>query len=237
MFIDKNDRRRETWRLQDATLDMGRKLGLDRDPMEFDRILKMPFECFQHIINWMVDEGNPNRNRSTPFKRFQMWYKGARASSGTVSTVVGCGVLYLFSEASEMIICKLLGVEPNTPMQTWLLKKPASLALPAPVMSCFSIDMQLSTRFNNRIMRWLNYHSCIINSGSIFKNLQQQHFCDSGIPSSSSLSISSIIANHSFTSSVTDRHAFQKRPTNRLKSSTFSRFCRDSSPWWSFHNF
>ena len=114
MFIDKNDRRRETWILQDATLDMGCKLGLDRDPMEFNRILKMPFECFQHIINWMVDEGNPNRNRSTPFKRFQMWYKGVRASSGMVSIVVGCGVLYLFSEASEMIICKLLGVEPTT---------------------------------------------------------------------------------------------------------------------------
>ena len=74
----------------------------------------MSFECFQHIVNWVVDEGNPNRNRSTPFQRFQMWYKGARASSGTVSTVVGCGVLYLFSEASEMKDCKLLGVEPST---------------------------------------------------------------------------------------------------------------------------
>ena len=114
MFVDKNDRRRETWRWQDAPPDMGRKLGLDRDPMEFDRIFKMPFECFQHIVNWVVDEGNPNRNRSTPFKRFQMWYKGVRASSGMVSIVVGCGVLYLFSEASEMIICKLLGVEPTT---------------------------------------------------------------------------------------------------------------------------
>ena len=111
MFVDKNDRRRETWRWQDAPPDMGRKLGLDRDPMEFDRIFKMSFECFQHIVNWMVDEGNPNRNRSTPF---QMWYKGARTSSGTVSTVVGCGVLYLFSEASEMTDCKLLGVEPTT---------------------------------------------------------------------------------------------------------------------------
>ena len=43
----------------------------------------------------------------------QMWYKGARASSGTcgtVSTVVGCGVLYLFSEASEMKDAKLLGI-------------------------------------------------------------------------------------------------------------------------------
>ena len=42
-----------------------------------------------------------------------MWYKGARASSGTcgtVSTVVGCGVLYLFSEASEMKDAKLLGI-------------------------------------------------------------------------------------------------------------------------------
>ena len=111
MFIDKNDRRRETWRWQDAPPDMGRKLGLDRDPMEFDRIFKMSFECFQHIVNWVVDEGNPSRNRSTPF---QMWYKGARASSGTVSTVVGCGVLYLFSEASEMTDGNLLGVEPTT---------------------------------------------------------------------------------------------------------------------------
>ena len=113
MFVDKNDRRRETWRWQDAPPDMGRKLGLDRDPMEYDRIFKMSFECFQHIVNWMVDKGNPNRNRSTPF---QMWYKGVRASSGTrgtVSTVVGCGVLYLFSEGSEMIDCKLLGVEPT----------------------------------------------------------------------------------------------------------------------------
>ena len=96
---------------------MGRKLGLDRDPMELDRLFKMSFECFQHIVNWMVDEGNPNRNRSTPFQRFQMWYKGASASSGTcgtVSTVVGCGVLYLFSEGSEMIDCNLLGVEPVT---------------------------------------------------------------------------------------------------------------------------
>ena len=107
MFVDKNDRRRETWRWQDAPPDMGRKLGLDRDPMEFDRIFKMSFECFQHIVNWVVDEGNPSRNRSTPF---QMWYKGARASSGTVSTVVGCGVLYLFSEASEMKDAKLLGI-------------------------------------------------------------------------------------------------------------------------------
>ena len=93
---------------------MGRKLGLDRDPMEFDRLFRMSFEWFQHIVNWMVDEGNPNRNRSTPF---QMWYKGARASSGTcgtVSTVVGCGVPYLFSEASEMTDCKLLGVQPST---------------------------------------------------------------------------------------------------------------------------
>ena len=79
--------------------------------MEFDRIFKMSFECFQHIVNWVVDEGNPSRNRSTPF---QMWYKGARASSGTVSTVVGCGVLYLFSEASEMTDGNLLGVEPTT---------------------------------------------------------------------------------------------------------------------------
>ena len=78
--------------------------------MEFDRTFKMSFECFQHIVNWMVDESNPNRNRSTPF---QMWYKGARVSSGTVSTVVGCGVLYLFSEGSEMTDCKLLGVEPT----------------------------------------------------------------------------------------------------------------------------
>ena len=74
----------------------------------------MSFECFQHIVNWVVDESNPSRNRSTPF---QMWYKGARASSGTcvtVSTVVGCDVLYLFSEASEMKDCKLLGVQPST---------------------------------------------------------------------------------------------------------------------------
>lgn len=111
MFIDKNDRRRETWRWQDAPPDMGRKLGLDCDSMEFDRIFKMSFECFQHIVNWVVDEGNPSRNRSTPF---QMWYKGARASSGTVSTVVGCGVLCLFSEASEMKDCNLRGVEPTT---------------------------------------------------------------------------------------------------------------------------
>ena len=87
---------------------MGRKLGLDSDPMEFDRIFKMSFECFQHIANWVVDEGNPSRNWSIPF---QMWYKDARASSGTVSTVVGCGVLYLFSEGSEMKDCNLLGVE------------------------------------------------------------------------------------------------------------------------------
>ena len=114
LFINKNDRRRETWRWQDAPPDMDRKLGLDRDPMEFDRTFKMSFECFQHIVNWMVDEGNPSRNRSTPF---QMWYKGARASSGTrgtVSTVVGCGVLYLFSEGSEMTDCNLLGVQPST---------------------------------------------------------------------------------------------------------------------------
>ena len=49
MFIDKNDRRREVWKWQDAPPDMGRKLGLDRDPMEFGRIIKMTFECFQHI--------------------------------------------------------------------------------------------------------------------------------------------------------------------------------------------
>ena len=117
MFVDKNDRRRETWRWQDAPPDMGRKLGLDRDPMEFDRIFKMSFECFQHIVNWMVDDGNPSRNRSTPFQRFQMfqmWYKGTRTSSGTVSIVVGCGVLYLFCESAEMKDCKLLGVEPTT---------------------------------------------------------------------------------------------------------------------------
>ena len=114
MFVDKNDRRRETWRWQDAPPDMGHKLGLDRDPMKFDRILQMSFACFQHIVNWVVDEGNPNRSWSTPF---QMWYKGASVSSGTcvtVSTVVGCGVLYFFSEASEMKDCKLLGVEPST---------------------------------------------------------------------------------------------------------------------------
>ena len=129
MFIDKNDRRRETCRWQDAPPDMGRKLGLDRDPMEFDRIFKMSFECFQHIANWMVDKGNPNRYWSTPF---QMWYKGARASSGTcgtVSTVVGCGVLYLFSEGSEMIDGNLLGVQPNTPMHTCLSRSSS----PAPL--------------------------------------------------------------------------------------------------------
>ena len=107
---------------------MGRKLSLDRDPMEFDRTFKMSFECFQHIVNWMVDESNPNRNRSTPF---QMWYKGARVSSGTVSIVVGCGVLYLFSEASEMKDCKLreFNRPPFTPMQTWLSRSSS----PAPV--------------------------------------------------------------------------------------------------------
>ena len=111
MFLHKYDHRRITWRWQSSPPDIDREFGLGNDPLAFERIFKMHYECFQYIVNWLVGENNSKLNRSTPFQR---WYKTKRHSSAAVDTVVACGVLYLFGRGTEMEDASLLGVELST---------------------------------------------------------------------------------------------------------------------------
>ena len=59
VFIHKHDYGRITGRWQSSPPDIDREFGLGNDPLAFERIFKMHYECFQYIINWLVGENNP----------------------------------------------------------------------------------------------------------------------------------------------------------------------------------